>query len=91
MISHAAATDIPIAHPIIPPNRAKNIFCIVYSLNHYDFVVISARVCVRRKFLSDWGGMCNLAFIAATILNFRLTWPGWLSQPKIQNCGGNEC
>ena len=63
MISHAAATDIPIAHPIIPPNRAKNIFCIVYSLNHYDSVVISARVCIGRKFLSDWGGMHNLAFI----------------------------
>ena len=79
MISHAAATDIPIAHPIIPPNRAKNIFCIVNSLNHYDSVVISARVCVGRKFLSDWGGMHNLAFIAAIILIFGLALPYWLS------------
>ena len=28
----------------------------------------STRVCVRRKFYFNWGDMCNLAFIAATIL-----------------------
>ena len=33
------------------------------------------RVCVGRNFSSNWGDMCNLAFIATTILNF----------------GGNEC
>ena len=49
------------------------------------------RVCVGRKFTFDWGGMCNLAFIAATILNFGLAQPAWPSQPKIQNCGSNEC
>ena len=30
------------------------------------------RGCVGRKFSSDWGDMCNLAFIGATILNFGL-------------------
>ena len=39
------------------------------------------RVCVGRKFSSDWGDMRNLAFIAATILNrnncfnFNATFP----------------
>ena len=56
----------------------------------------NTRVCVGRNFSSDWGDMCNLAFIAATILNFGLAlpWkalPAWPSQPKIQNCDGNEC
>ena len=32
------------------------------------------RVCVGRKFSYDWGGMCNLAFIAATILIIGLLW-----------------
>ena len=30
------------------------------------------RVCVGRKLSSDWGDERNLAFIAATILNFGL-------------------
>ena len=33
------------------------------------------RGCVGRNFSTDWGNMCNLAFIAATILNFGLAWP----------------
>ena len=35
--------------------------------------------------------MHNLAFIAATILNFVQALPAWPSKLKIQNCGGNEC
>ena len=38
--------------------------------------------------LSIWVGKCNLAFIAATILNFVLAHAQ--PQPKIQNFGGNE-
>ena len=38
------------------------------------------RVCVGRKFSSDWADMRHLEFIAATILNFGLAWPGWQSQ-----------
>ena len=49
------------------------------------------RVCVGRKLSSDWGDMCNEAFIAATILNFGPAWPGWQTQPRIQNCGSIEC
>ena len=49
------------------------------------------RICVGRKFSSDWGDMCNLAFIASSILNFGLSLLAWPSQTKIQNCGSNEC
>ena len=59
--------------------------------NFLKKICATARVWVGRKFSSDWGDMCNLAFIAATILNFWLAWPGWQSYLKIQNCGGNDC
>ena len=42
-------------------------------------------LCVGKNFSLNLG-RCNLAFIAATILNFVLAQP----QPKIQNFGGNE-
>ena len=51
----------------------------------------TTRVCVERKLSFDWGDMCSLAFIAATMLNFWLALLAWPSHPKIQNCGGNEC
>ena len=50
-----------------------------------------SRFYVGRTFSSDWDGMSNIAFIDAKILNFGLACPTWTSQPKIKNCGANEC
>ena len=43
MISHAAATDIPIAHPIIPPNEAENIFCMYQLSNKMSSYIDTSR------------------------------------------------
>ena len=38
---------------------------------------VNTKVCVERNLFCDWGDMCNLTFIAATILNFELALPAW--------------
>ena len=42
------------------------------------------KVCVRRKFSFDWDDMCNLAFIATTILNFGIARQPGQASPKFK-------
>ena len=42
--------------------------------NTFNFTFVPTRVWVTREFSSERGDMFNLAYIAATILNFGLAW-----------------